>query len=300
MSDFDATIDSVLAENGGEVEVEVPTTPDPFEDNLDEGLDAGTDEPTADAETVDEDEVVETTEPEVFDWTSDKDRLVSVVVNGETVTMTLGEAMSGAMRQADYTRKTQELSQIRQDAQWAATLKQHLEADPQGTLEQLARHLGVGLSAEPQVDPLEELDPEIRPWAEKVQALEASLRRFEQVTDTISQERITNEIRADVDRLGRTYPDFDVVKVGPIAMDQGVSLEVAYKMWRFDQQQNDAAATAAAQEAAAKKAQRAAAAAAQAGKVAKPTGVRGDPRPANSDVGTFEDMFNQVASEFSS
>lgn len=57
------------------------------------------------------------------------------------------ELTRGYMRQQDYTRKTQGLSQERQRVEAANQLLNMLETDPQGTLSQLAQYYGMGGNA---------------------------------------------------------------------------------------------------------------------------------------------------------
>ena len=71
------------------------------------------------------------------------DKYVSVQVNGEEVRVPLKEALSGYQRQADYTRKTQELSEQRRQVQFGGALQEALQKDPTATLELLKQHYGV-------------------------------------------------------------------------------------------------------------------------------------------------------------
>src|SRR4030095_1693507 len=69
------------------------------------------------------------TEPEYreyLDPTEYADRYVPVKVGGETLEVPLREALDGYSRTADYTRKTQELAQQRQQAEYALTLQRAL------------------------------------------------------------------------------------------------------------------------------------------------------------------------------
>ena len=72
------------------------------------------------------------------------DKYVAVQVNGEEVRVPLKEALSGYQRQADYTRKTQELSEQRRQVQFGGALQEALQNDPKGTLELLKQHLRPG------------------------------------------------------------------------------------------------------------------------------------------------------------
>lgn len=60
-----------------------------------------------------------------------------VTVDGEKLTVTLDELKSGYMRQADYTRKTQELSQESAEVKDAVTLFRALQEKPMQTVQKL-------------------------------------------------------------------------------------------------------------------------------------------------------------------
>ena len=70
------------------------------------------------------------------------EKYVSVQVNGEEVQVSLKEALSGYQRQADYTRKTQELSEQKRQVQFGAALQEALQNDPNGPLSLLSQHYG--------------------------------------------------------------------------------------------------------------------------------------------------------------
>jgi hypothetical protein len=109
----------------------------------------------------------ETTEPvrqyvEVDDPDNRWDR---VRVDGEDVEIPYSELKRGYSREADYTRKTQELARQRQEAQYGLSLQQALQADPETTLQILARQHGLTLAQAQQAveqaqtfdDPLEQM-----------------------------------------------------------------------------------------------------------------------------------------------
>lgn len=119
------------------------------------------------------------------------DRHVKVKVAGEEISVPLREALSGYSREADYTRKTQELAAQRRQAQEAELLAQAMQANPGLTVQILAQRAGMsveqylGLSpaqqqaaqqqAEQQYD-----DPLERQLAEERRAREALEQRFAQ------------------------------------------------------------------------------------------------------------------------
>ncbi len=67
----------------------------------------------------------------------------TIKVDGEEQQVTLDELQDGYSRQADYTRKTQELASERQRLQQYEAIGKALEADPAATLEALSTAFGV-------------------------------------------------------------------------------------------------------------------------------------------------------------
>lgn len=137
-------------------------------------------------EAVDEVAVPEA-EPQTWDWSEHADALVAVKVDGEDVRMTVKEAMASAMRQADYTRKTQELAAQREQLSRAEMLVKALEADPQTTLATLAKVYG----AQPEVE-TEDLDP-----------IEARIRAIEKAEQERAQEAQRSAYRTEAENAIR-------------------------------------------------------------------------------------------------
>jgi len=67
----------------------------------------------------------------------------TVKVDGEESQVSLSELQDGYQRQADYTRKTQELAEERQRLQQAEAIASALETDPAGTIAALSSAFGV-------------------------------------------------------------------------------------------------------------------------------------------------------------
>ena len=125
------------------------------------------------------------------------DKYVSVQVNGEDVRVPLKEALSGYQRQADYTRKTQELSEQRRQVQFGAALQEALQSDPEKTLELLSQHYGINksISVEEELD----LDP-----------VEKQYRQLEQRVQAFEQQKAMEELDRTVETLQSRYgSDFD-------------------------------------------------------------------------------------------
>jgi len=161
-------------------------------------------------------------EPELFDFTQYNDKFVKLQVDGQEVQVPLQEALAGYQRQADYTRKTQELSEQRKQVEFAATLAQSLQDDPAGTLQALQQHYGV--ASEPEIDD-EWLDP-----AEK------QMRQLEQRIAAFEQSKAMDELTRTIDKLQSKYgEDFNPDEVVAKAIATGVTdLEAVFKQVAFD------------------------------------------------------------------
>ena len=102
------------------------------------------------SESVDAEVETPEVEQELFDYTEVGDKFVKLQVDGEEVLVPVKEALAGYQRQADYTRKTQELSEQRKSIEYAAALQEALQNDPANTLRLLQEQYGV--VAEPEED----------------------------------------------------------------------------------------------------------------------------------------------------
>jgi len=113
------------------------------------------------------------------------------------------ELTKGYMRQQDYTRKTQGLSQERQRVEAANQLFSMLETDPQGTLSQLAQHYGLGGNAAPTDDfePEEENDPRYQQLDQRLSQQEALVeQQLQQQADQYLETQM-----AQVDQLAEQF-----------------------------------------------------------------------------------------------
>ena len=159
------------------------------------------------------------------------DKYVSVSVGGEDIRVPLKEALSGYQRQADYTRKTQELGEQRRQVQFGAALQEALQNDPQGTLSLLSQHYGVGQQ------PSEEEELYMDPVEKQYRQLESRVQAFE-------QEKARAELERTIQSLQTRYgSDFDANEVVSRALAIGSSdLEAVYKQVAFDRLYEDASA----------------------------------------------------------
>lgn len=154
--------------------------------------------------------------------------VVRVKMDGEELQVPLSEALAGYQRQADYTRKTQELAEQRNQMQYAATIQTALERDPEATIDLLARHYNISRSqaanVAAEVDDYESLDPQ----EQKMRELDKRVASFE---DYQSQQ----EVERNIKDLQNRYSDFNVSEVVQTALRVGsTDLEGTYKQLMFD------------------------------------------------------------------
>lgn len=159
------------------------------------------------------------------------DKYVSVSVGGEELQVPLKEALSGYQRQADYTRKTQELSEQRKQVQYGVALQEALQNDPNGTLALLSQHYGVAQQ------PSEEEELYMDPVEKQYRQLDQRLAAFE-------QQKAMDQLERTVQSLQTRYgSDFDANEVVSKALALGSSdLEAVYKQVAFDRLYEDASA----------------------------------------------------------
>ena len=160
---------------------------------------------------------------EYFAWDEYADKPVKLTVDGEEIEVPLAEALNGYQRQADYTRKTQELAEQRRQVQFASALQEALQNDPSGTLELLSQHYGV--NKQPTSEEEEFLDP-----------VEKQYRQLETRIQAFEQEKAMRELENQIESLSRRYGElFDANEVVAKALATGnTNLEAVYKQIAFD------------------------------------------------------------------
>jgi hypothetical protein len=160
-------------------------------------------------------------EPELFDYTEVGDKFVKLQVDGEEVLVPVKEALAGYQRQADYTRKTQELSEQRKSIEYATALQEALQNDPANTLRLLQDQYGI--VAEPEEDLW--IDP-----------TEKSLKEMEKRLASFEQQRAMDELTKTIDTLQSKYgDDFNADEVVAKALATGATdLEAVFKQVAFD------------------------------------------------------------------
>ena len=279
-------------------------------------VDGQADEPDVESVEVDIDDEVEGDEVddnpegivETWDWSEYSDQLVPRTVNGQTEMVTLKEAIEGSMRQADYTRKTQELAEAERLAQWAKDIQAGFERDPMGMLESFADAYGL-LDQQRQAqesNSLDQLDEDVRPWAERTLQAEQQLAKMQQSIQQVENERIKNQVRSEIEMMKSQYGDsFDPMATLEAAAKKNMSLEDAhwYLMGQrsFNQSQQAAATDSAAEQAA--QAAKASSNAQRAKAKAKASSTttqafKASDIPAD-DFNTIGELFEQIASSSS-
>ena len=169
---------------------------------------------------------------EYFAWDEYADKPVKLTVDGEEIEVPLSEALNGYQRQADYTRKTQELSEQRRQVQFGAALQEALQKNPKETLDLLSQHYGLNQQAPSEEEELY-MDP-----------VEKQYRQLEQRVQAFEQQKAMDELERTVQSLEQKYgSDFDANEVVAKALAIGsTDLEAVYKQIAFDKVYEDAKA----------------------------------------------------------
>lgn len=140
--------------------------------------------------------------------------------------ITLDEARNGYLRQADYTRKTQELAEMRTRLAEAEAITAALQQDPAGTLQALQEAFGVGDGV--QADPFAEMDPDVA----RIAVLEQKIAAQEQAATQAQIESELNALRSD-------FGDFDESVLFAHAIKGGFpNLRSAYADMNFTELQS--------------------------------------------------------------
>jgi len=172
----------------------------------------------------------DTTSYEYVDPSAFDGKYVKVKVDGTDIDVPFGEAIQGYQRQADYTRKTQELATQREQLGYAQTLQQALETNPQETIDLLTRHYGVATANQMVADAQNE--PQVPEFDDP---LEKRIWETEQRIQQYEQDRANQQLQGEISRLQSTYEDFDAQEVVRQALQSGTTdLEGTYKQIAFD------------------------------------------------------------------
>ena len=134
-------------------------------------------------EAVDNPEASEQTE--VDEGPVEPEQMYTIKVDGEETQIPQSELVNGYQRQADYTRKTQELSAERERLQQAEAIVSALESNPEETLKVLARSFDIDTPAPSEVQGSEDWEEET-PTDKRLTELEGKIARQDLVTLTVT------------------------------------------------------------------------------------------------------------------
>lgn len=177
-------------------------------------------------------------EPNYLDVDQYGEFYAKVKVDGEEMDVPVKEALQGYQRQADYTRKTQELSQRADQVQFWETVDRAMQADPQATLEFLQNQYGIGQAqvaantaySEPEDDWF--TDPSEKRIAQLENQLQNVQQHFEQQQASQLLDRVVGDLQQ---RYGEDFNPKDVISE---AVRRNISdpraLESIYKEMAFD------------------------------------------------------------------
>lgn len=157
-----------------------------------------------------------------------KEHRVPVKVDGKESEVTLEELQRGYQRQQDYTKKTQEISALRSQLSQAEALMTAFQTNPQGTLRQLADHLGMSLS---------EASQHVEDAAEFLEDADPLVERLERIEGIFAEQRqseISAQIETEFSTLESQFGEFDRAEVATYAMRNGGTVTDAYKALNFD------------------------------------------------------------------
>lgn len=157
---------------------------------------------------------------------------VPVKLDGEELQVPLSEAIAGYQRQSDYTRKTQELAQQREQFQFATALQTALERDPAATIDLLSKHYGISQQAATRmVEQANSLDNDF----DSLDPVEQKYRELDQRIASFEEYQNQQQVEREIQRLQTRYQDFDVSEVVTQALKLGsTDLEGTYKQIAFD------------------------------------------------------------------
>lgn len=136
--------------------------------------------------------------------------------------ITLDEARNGYLRQADYTRKTQELAERSRALNEAEAIAAALQQDPAGTLAALQEAFGLNGSSQ-DLDSFEDMDPDVA----RIAALEQKIAAQEQAATQAA-------IEAELVGLHEQFGEFDDSALFAHAIKGGFpNLKAAYADLNF-------------------------------------------------------------------
>ena len=157
----------------------------------------------------------------------------TVKIDGAEQRVSLNELQNGYQRQADYTRKTQELASERERLAQGEAIVQALEADPEGTISALAGSFGVSVGNQNTLSSEgmdhEDMDPD-----------EVRLRRIESSIEEQNRALRQQNLQKEVNTLRNKYEnvDFDEKALYAHALKNKINnLDAAFTHMNWDKMQ---------------------------------------------------------------
>ena len=213
LADAASAISAMLAPEQGQAELDETQPAEESEEDLeaaaseedDSGVEDAPDEETSEEQSGEDEEPEEQEQPQTF----------SVKIDGKEVSVTLDELQKGYSRTQDYTRKTQQIAEVRKQ------VEQETQA-VRAEREQYAQLLGALQaqlqSSEPQVDldrlynedPIEWVRQKevLRERQEKAYAIQAEQQRLYQLSQQEQQQSIQQHLESQKDALLAALPEW--------------------------------------------------------------------------------------------
>ena len=158
----------------------------------------------------------------------------TVKVDGEEQQVSLEELQDGYQRQADYTRKTQELADERKRLQQAEAIVSSLESNPAETLQALGEAFGI--TAQPMAPQSSNNE---NYWYDEEPEQDATAQRLSELEHRIAQQdRLSRrqQVEKQVEVLKDQYGDFDSSELFQHALRHKIgNLEAALTHMRFNE-----------------------------------------------------------------
>ena len=218
LADAASAISAMLAPEKGQAQVDETQPAEESEEDStaaaseedDSGVEDAPEEDTSEEQSGEEEESEEQEQPQTF----------TVKIDGKEVAVTLDELQKGYSRTQDYTRKTQQIAEVRKQVEQET---QAVRAE-RGQYAQLLGALQAQLQAtEPQVDldrlyhedPIEWVRQKevMRERAEKVQAIQAEQQRLYQTSQREQQQALEQQLVLQKDALLAALPSWKDSKV---------------------------------------------------------------------------------------
>ena len=213
MADAASAISAMLAPEEGQAEVTETQPVEESEEDLetaaseedDSGVEDAPDEEASEEQSEEEEEPEEKDQPQTF----------TVKVDGKDVTVTLDELQKGYSRTQDYTRKTQQIAEVRKQVEQET---QAVRAERQQYAQLLGALQAQLQVSEPQIDldrlyhedPIEWVRQKeiVRERQEKLGAIQAEQQRLAQVSQYEQQRAMEMQIESQQEALLAALPDW--------------------------------------------------------------------------------------------